>query len=139
MNPAGENLPEHRGPVLELGDRPPMNAVRRWTERAVPHVVGESLEDLLLLVTELVSNAYDHGRRPGRLRLLDSCDQLRVEVDDGCPEPPVPGRSRIADSRGRGLLLVAALSSAWGHTGRVGGGKTVWADLPLPDFTGEAR
>ncbi|MEV0675195.1 ATP-binding protein [Actinosynnema sp. NPDC050436] len=130
MTAEADVAPDGEPHVLDLGERPAIGAVRRWTERAVPHLPDDLLADLLLLVTELVGNAYDHGHQPGALRLTRWPGRVRVEVDDSSPAPPVPGRSRIADSRGRGLLIVAALSGDWGTTGRVDG-KTVWADLPL--------
>ncbi|MEU7524159.1 ATP-binding protein [Saccharothrix sp. NPDC042600] len=117
-----------RSQALDLAARPEMAEVRRWVRAAAPEVAGDPLEDLLLVVTELVTNAYDHSPRPRRLRLSVLPERVRVEVEDSSGDPPVVGRSRISDSRGRGLVLVAALSADWGHTAH-GDGKTVWADV----------
>jgi hypothetical protein len=52
---------------------------------------------------------------------------VRVEVDDGSPELPVVGRSRLGASRGRGWLLISRLCRSWGADPLPAGGKTVWA------------
>jgi hypothetical protein len=44
------------------------------------------------------------------------------------PDPVLAGAD---DEHGRGLLLVAVLSAAWGTEARTDGGKVVWADVPL--------
>jgi anti-sigma regulatory factor (Ser/Thr protein kinase) len=88
---------------------------------------GKRLDDLLIVVSELVSNAVIHART--RLRLVIRYDGRRVltEVFDGDPRLPVlpdhPG-----DVGGRGLLLVDRLSLRWGSEA-VGIGKRVWAEL----------
>ncbi|WP_367127505.1 ATP-binding protein [Saccharothrix sp. HUAS TT1] len=124
------------GDELDLRDRPAMASVRRWAARTLPEVTGETLDDLLLVVNEMVGNAYDHGDRPKRLRLRRTpAGRVRVEVQDSSTSLPVPGRSRIADSRGRGVLLIAALSESWG-TVRDPDGKTVWAEVATPPVDG---
>lgn len=84
-----------------------------------------------LLVSELVTNALVHTDRgaflTARPTLLPS-RRLRVEVYDFAAHHP---RTRAADdqaSNGRGLLIVRALSDAWGVS-RQRIGKTVWFEL----------
>ncbi|WP_324605582.1 ATP-binding protein [Streptomyces niger] len=98
-------------------------------------------EVVTLIAAELAANAVRHGHVPGRdfhLRLTEEGgDRLRVEVTDTrgerMPDPVVPVAGGVADTpadaeSGRGLLLVAALSDAWGTRPRAGApGKTVWA------------
>ncbi len=43
---------------------------------------------------------------------------------------PVAGPPGALDVRGRGLLLVDALSVAWGVSDEATGGKSVWASFP---------
>ncbi|MFC8505015.1 ATP-binding protein [Streptomyces sp. NPDC057411] len=85
-----------------------------------------------LVVAELASNAVTHGRVPGRdfeLRLELGGDHVRIEVSDTRGErEPVPDPH--PDGSGYGLLLVAALSTAWGVKAR-SVGKTVWATVGL--------
>ena len=117
--------------VLDLlGDQlPPLVEVRRWAATALADLDDEHLQAVLLVATELVTNAYDHAPGPLRVRVRHRrkpC-QVRVEVDDGSPEQPQPGRSRLSEFRGRGMLMVAGLSNRWGTDPLPEGGKTVWA------------
>lgn len=73
-----------------------------------------------------------------RLRLDPTKAALRIEVSDArgerLPDGPTETDTPIETDGegGRGLLLVAALSLAWGVTERAVG-KTVWAELPCPE------
>ncbi|MFJ5261703.1 ATP-binding protein [Streptomyces sp. NPDC088387] len=86
-------------------------------------------DDVLLCVSELVTNALLHGVPPGRqLRLFLRYDGrlLAVEVhDSGGGTPRIV---RDGDEGGRGLLLVAALSDKWGVRERELG-KAVWCEF----------
>lgn len=91
---------------------------------------GVMVDDAVLVVDELVSNAYRHAAAPRacRLALLDRGRRLRVEVDDASSDPP---RMRTPDrSGGRGLVLVARLAAAWGVQ-HYRDHKTVWAELTV--------
>ncbi|WP_033237816.1 SpoIIE family protein phosphatase [Streptomyces albidoflavus] len=84
-----------------------------------------------LVVTELIANAIRHASGPIRLRLiLDRT--LIVEVSDTSSTAPHLRRAASFDEGGRGLMLVAQLAQRWG-TRHWAGGKTIWAELPLPD------
>ncbi|MCX5284888.1 MULTISPECIES: ATP-binding protein [unclassified Streptomyces] len=107
-------------------------AVQQLHDWGVPH--GSGLSDLVAqVVAELAANAVTHGHVPGRdveLRLRLAGDgTVRVEVADarGDRRPVTPGAGGDAES-GRGLRIVAALSTAWGVEDRQVG-KTVWAEL----------
>ena len=107
-------------------------AVRRWASAELTGLPDELLGDILLVVTELVSNAYDHGGGPSQVRLTHSRAPWSVEVavEDGNTLRPMMGRSRFgAESfRGNGLVLVNELTTTWGVTSHPEtGGKTVWA------------
>ncbi len=93
-----------------------------------------------LVVTELISNAIRHSSGPIRLRLiLDRT--LIVEVSDTSSTAPHLRRAALFDEGGRGLMLVAQLAQRWG-TRHSADGKTIWAELQLPDdyakFAGSA-
>ncbi len=124
-----------RAPALELADEvPPLVRVRRWTGEVLVGLTDDELEDCLLVVTELVANAYDHARAPRRLRLYPSPDRhaLRIEVEDGSPDRlPVLGTSSLGQARGRGLIMVDSLSLRHWGTQVLPDGKAVWAELPL--------
>ncbi|WP_053734355.1 ATP-binding protein [Nocardia sp. NRRL S-836] len=105
-------------------------AARRWTREMLPDVSGDELDDILLVVTELVSNAIDHGTSPFALRLSQSDEPcwVRVEVDDAGADLPVVGVSRLHGDRGRGLVIIDQLAKDWGVIAGPAG-KTVWAEI----------
>jgi DNA-binding NarL/FixJ family response regulator len=87
------------------------------------------LDDALLVVSEMVTNAVTHAASSCELRISVSPEAVRVEVVDrgaGTPDPMPPSATRIG---GRGLHLIDALTAAWGVEPEDGGGKTVWAEL----------
>ncbi|WP_406365987.1 ATP-binding protein [Streptomyces sp. NBC_01546] len=89
---------------------------------------------LTLVVAELAANAVLHGRVPGRdfeLRLAHHGALVRVEVSETHPALPERAALTPEGEGGRGLNLVAALAERWGVRGRVGPGKTVWAECAL--------
>ncbi|MDT0437880.1 MULTISPECIES: ATP-binding protein [Streptomyces] len=91
-------------------------------------------EDVLLVVSELVTNACLHAEGPDELRI--GCDKkvIRVEVADrgaGQPAPRTPHRS--GRPGGHGMFIVQRLCLDWGVVRTTGGaGKTVWAELGAP-------
>ena len=89
-------------------------------------------DDLLLVVSELVTNAVLHGLPPVRVRLRSAADALSVEVFDQGHVLPDRGDGEPDQESGRGLLLVEVLANRWGSRAS-GAGKVVWAELPLPD------
>ena len=83
-----------------------------------------------LVVSELVTNAIRYGADPIQLRLIHD-RTLICEVSDGNSTSPHLRRARIYDEGGRGLLLVAQLTTSWG-TRHTATGKTIWAEQALP-------
>ncbi|MGW2374999.1 ATP-binding protein [Kitasatospora sp. NPDC001683] len=99
----------------------------------------ESAETVLILLSELVTNACRHARSPrdrmiGVRVLLPTSSLLRIEVSDANPELPTLRHATPDDKSGRGLELVAALATSWGAHPRGEGyiGKTTWCELALP-------
>ena len=135
----------HDGPVLSMDLRSdpasPLGEVRRAVRGALATEHEDCVADVELLVTELVSNAYDHGRAPRDVRIRRSSNPpvVRIEVSDASRQDlPVLGTSRLGGARGRGMVLVDALAHRWGIILRQAG-KTVWAEVtcqaltPAPD------
>ena len=83
------------------------------------------LDDAVLLVSELVTNSVVHGGPP--LVVAVDCDgeSLQVRVRDGSPVPPERREADQSAEGGRGLALVAGLSSDWG-VDPAPDGKHVW-------------
>ncbi|WAU83535.1 SpoIIE family protein phosphatase [Streptomyces sp. Qhu-G9] len=105
---------------------------RRFTRRIL-RVWGaaEDADAILLVVSELVTNALVHTDGQVRLDLTLINNRLRVAVADVSPRTPIkPTSIGWEATGGRGILLVEALSATWG-TVPVSGGKQVWAELPL--------
>jgi anti-sigma regulatory factor (Ser/Thr protein kinase) len=110
----------------------PLAQVRAWLRSHLRGVSPDTVSDAELVVTELVSNAYEHATGAVGLRLCLLTDRLRLEVDDACPDrPPDADHVRAPDEPGgRGLMLITALTTAWGVLAGVGR-KTVWAEIQL--------
>ncbi|GGV69320.1 hypothetical protein GCM10010512_42410 [Streptomyces thermoviolaceus subsp. thermoviolaceus] len=108
---------------------------RRWT-RARLAVSGIAAEDplaetLVLLVSELVTNAVVHTGAPAVLRLSLPCEAVapvRLEVADASSRAPVPRCPDDDATGGRGLALVDGLADRWGWS-TDGTGKRIWCEL----------
>jgi anti-sigma regulatory factor (Ser/Thr protein kinase) len=116
-------------------DLPTEPAVVSDARHLAAHQLSEwGLEHLVptteLLISELVTNAIHHGAGPIRLRLIKH-QVLTCEVFDSGKCYPRLRHARIVDENGRGLFLIAQLSSKWGFRSATGG-KLVWADQELP-------
>ncbi|MFJ3496830.1 ATP-binding protein [Streptomyces sp. NPDC086091] len=88
-------------------------------------------EDVLLVVSELVTNACLHAEGPDEIVLSRDNKVIRVEVSDrgtGQPAPRTPHRA--GRPGGHGMFIVQRLCLDWGvvRTADVAG-KTVWAEL----------
>jgi hypothetical protein len=113
--------------------------MRRWLATVLP--AGPARDDVILVATELASNAICHtaSGRGGSFEVVLVCWQSLVRIgvaDHGAPAGPrVIGDP--AGERGRGLLLVTGLAE---RTGVCGGhrGRLVWADIRWPDTPGHA-
>ncbi|WP_405614003.1 ATP-binding protein [Streptomyces sp. NBC_01508] len=112
-------------------ERRSIPATRQFVREAViDWALADRLDDVLLCVSELATNALVHGVPPGRgyrLRLWLLADGVfRIEVhDSGDGRPSV--REPYGES-GRGLMLVAALADKWG-VGERDPGKIVWCEF----------
>jgi anti-sigma regulatory factor (Ser/Thr protein kinase) len=82
-----------------------------------------------LVVSELVTNAIRHAQPPIQLRLIND-RHLICEVSDASHTAPHLRRARTFDEGGRGLLLVAQLTSGWGSRHNRTG-KSIWAEQTL--------
>jgi anti-sigma regulatory factor (Ser/Thr protein kinase) len=91
-------------------------------------------EDVLLVVSELVTNACLHAEGPEELRVGCTGKVLRLEVVDlggGAPAPRTPHRA--GRPGGHGMFIVQRLCLDWGVVRNPEGiGKTVWAELAAP-------
>lgn len=89
------------------------------------------VDDAELITSELVTNAMAHGGGVIELRLAALPNSIRISVVDHDLNaiPQVTGE-RGLQVGGRGLSIVAQVSSDWGYE-LTTDGKEVWAELPL--------
>jgi len=90
------------------------------------------LDDALLVISELVTNAITHAHSSCRIRLSVNATTLRIDVLDAGSGTPEPRPASAMEEHGRGLHLVDAVTSAWGLEDVPGQGKLVWAELARP-------
>lgn len=117
--------------LLDLRLRADPNApseARHATDRALGPIDRAVRESVLLIVTELVTNAVLHARSASSLRVLAGAGRVRVEVADRAPERPVVRSPSPRQPHGRGMLLVSAMADEWGVR-QTDEGKIVWAEL----------
>ncbi|MCU1501136.1 MAG: hypothetical protein JWM12_490 [Ilumatobacteraceae bacterium] len=113
-----------RGIELQLDDDTrSTRAVRRAV--AAHFATSSRLDDLLLCVSEVVTNAVLHAERPIRVVAETTNGGIRVEVTDCSDVMPVRRSPDDHSPTGRGLLLLDALTSEWGVEPALNG-KTVW-------------
>jgi anti-sigma regulatory factor (Ser/Thr protein kinase) len=97
----------------------------RWFAR---NLRAATVDDAVLMVSELVSNAVAHGQPEVTLRLRLRPDRLTVAVADRGEAPLTCATPRLQQASGRGLVIVDALATRWGVSqGRFD--KQVWFDL----------
>jgi anti-sigma regulatory factor (Ser/Thr protein kinase) len=114
-------------------------ARHRMREQLRSHGVSDSVvDDAVLILSELLSNACRHGRPLGRhtdvgdgdIRAawrVDRAGGLTVEVTDGGgPTRPVPATPSVTARGGRGLNIISALADEWGVRDSSSGEVTVW-------------
>lgn len=125
------------GPLVYAlpADRAAPAIARRHLAKYASGLPAQLVDDALVLVSELVTNAVEHGRPEIVLTIRRSPPGIGVSVQDGggglpAPVQGVPGPS---DPRGRGLRIVDALSSAWGvEPADPPPGKIVWFEITQP-------
>ena len=121
--------------------------------RFIAGILGDGwprLDDILLLASEVASNAVRHtasgdgGRFEVTVAAFAARDCVRVEVADegSASEPRMTGGGDLEG--GRGLLIVEKLADRWGHAGDELG-RVVWFEVsakadkgPVPPQEGRA-
>lgn len=103
-------------------------ALRRWS-------IHSSRDDVVLVATELVTNAIRHALRDpaerGWLAIGLRGTGVICAVTDPSADPPVISPPHLVAESGYGLHIVEQMSEAWGHFVMADSGKVVWAQIPV--------
>lgn len=118
------------------------STVTRWT---LPHDLSSAgqardlvrsaladlahVDDAVLIASELVVNAVDHGSPPVVLEVTRTETQAVIAVENAGTAVPRPQPPDPHASRGRGLGIVAGLADDWGWSSSDGTVR-VWAAVP---------
>ncbi|MFD5813365.1 ATP-binding protein [Streptomyces sp. NPDC127038] len=108
-----------------------VGAGRRWTRRQLESLAWtgdepETVDAVVLTVSELLTNAHIHARSDARLVLTWDGDCLHVSVHDDDPTLPLRREPEPGAVSGRGVGIVGMLADEWG-TKCQRHGKTVTA------------
>ncbi|WP_037842687.1 ATP-binding protein [Streptomyces sp. NRRL WC-3549] len=114
------------------------HAVRDLLKRQGVPLEDGILHGLLLIVSELVTNAVKHAALLSpelAVEVAIGAEWVRVSVEDDHPYRPTALVTDHGQTGGRGLLLVREITGEAGGSCQVehtaGGGKIIWAALPL--------
>jgi len=113
-------------------------AARRFAREVLSsrHCPEAAVEAVLLVLSELVTNAVIHARTEVEVVVVRRPGVVRVEVVDRAREH-VRRRDAADDEQGgRGMALIDALTEAWGVEDRPAG-KAVWFEVQLGEGEGE--
>ncbi|OKJ62582.1 ATP-binding protein [Streptomyces sp. CB02261] len=144
MSESVDGPPEQVRRLALYGTRGVVSRCRDFTAAAltdwgwIPPETEEAeqrVEDVLLLVSEVVTNACLHAGGPEELVLRHGRGGLRVEVADPSPEHPRVQKARSpALPGGHGLMVLDRLAGDWGSEDRGSGatGKVVWLEISRP-------
>ena len=125
----------------ETAVTPSLSAIapaRHWARERLSEVgINDGRLDLLvLLVSELVTNAVAHADPPVVLRVHVDEERTRVEVTDGVRDVPVVRDPPPTALGGRGVMFVDRLASSWGTSEEDGeAAKAVWFELRHDDVS----
>ncbi|MFD7876640.1 ATP-binding protein [Streptomyces sp. NPDC059766] len=125
-------------PALDVSVPQARHAVRDLLHRQGVPASDDLVQGLLLIVSELVTNAVKHAALLSPTLAVEvavGAEWVRVSVEDNHPYRPTALEADHAQVGGRGLLLVREITLEAGgvcdveHT--ASGGKVIWAALPL--------
>lgn len=99
----------------------------------VEHELSDMVDDVLLVTSELATNAVLHAQTPFKVVLHGSTAMVVLQIQDGAPAAPVTREPEVMDMNGRGLMLVELLATEWGISTTGDDQKTVWANFSTTD------
>ena len=91
--------------------RAAINGVLHGPDAATDSPLGDVPERMVLVATELATNAIRHGLTPTEVRLLRTGDTFVLDVADHDPDSiPEPAEASVNDMGGRGLIIARSFS-----------------------------
>ncbi|WP_369180051.1 ATP-binding protein [Streptomyces mutabilis] len=140
--PAGplpyEGVWRFTAPAVEASVPQARHAVRDLLVRQGVPVSDDVTQGLLLIVSELVTNAVRHAAVLSPVLAVEVAvgpEWVRVSVEDSHPYRPTALEADHGRTGGRGLLLVREITREAGGACDVAhtpsGGKVIWVALPL--------
>lgn len=115
-------------PKMSITGPSQLAAARSRAGRGAAKVAPELAETAELVTSELLTNSLLHGGGSAVLAVERRGGRVRIAVRDYERRSPLVGVSSEGSMTGRGLRMVALLSSGWGVT-PLDDGKEVWAEL----------
>lgn len=107
-----------------------VGAARRFAADTLPGIPRETLDAIVLMISELATNCIRFTPGGFNISIEDDTGKTRVEVTDRGGGEPVVRSPRPTDLSGRGLRIVGAMSDDWGVAPAEScGGTTVWFTL----------
>jgi anti-sigma regulatory factor (Ser/Thr protein kinase) len=137
IQPGPDALSRH----IALDPVPPsVGIARSFLRETLADADVDEQDTVLLLASELVTNAILHARTPVQVGVVLEGSKALVCVGDRVAAGGAVRPRRHSQLRpgGRGLALVAELSEDWG-TESYTGGKTVWFTVPVSERSLRAR
>ena len=104
---------------------------RHYVADVLARAGAEATDALLLVASELITNAVRHGVGDVELRVIVEPECVRLEVLDGGHVTVSAPAENPAPSAlgGRGLLLVQGVADRWGSEFEDDGRTLVWAEV----------
>ncbi|MFC0845094.1 ATP-binding protein [Streptomyces noboritoensis] len=130
-------------PAVDASVPQARHAVRDLLRRQGVPVHDDLVQGLLLIVSELVTNAVKHAALLSpqvAVEVAIGAEWIRVSVEDNHPYRPKALETDYGQTGGRGLLLVREITCEAGGACDVeqtaSGGKIIWVALPLAPLPG---
>ncbi|MFE9557525.1 ATP-binding protein [Streptomyces sp. NPDC006692] len=130
-------------PAVDVSVPQARHAVRDLLTRQRVPAHDDLVQGLLLIVSELVTNAVRHAALLSpqvAVEVAIGAEWIRIAVEDNHPYRPKALEADYGRTGGRGLLLVREVTQEAGGVCDVeqtaNGGKIVWAALPLAPLPG---
>ncbi|HSY14702.1 MAG TPA: ATP-binding protein [Jatrophihabitantaceae bacterium] len=138
MQTAVEGGPDQRVSRIYPGDITAPARARHFCAEHLSQVLGSStaaqdmIADLVLVTSELVTNAFNAGSHEICVDLCRHGDRIQLAVHDHSTQLPAIREAAAHEDRGRGLAIVASIAGGW-QVEQTHDGKVVWLDFELSE------